>query len=139
MKTRRGTTRRGGGIVAALLLELVKRAPYATYADLAEDLKHECARLRIAYDATVISSAITQVERGGRRRLVAKGVTAVICLMCGHYSNPDREMEREQQSGACACRCHPWNRLRQDPPPVVPRADATALLARLGVRPRVMR
>ncbi len=33
----------------------------------------------------------------------------MICLTCGHYSNPDGEMEREQRSGACACPCHPWN------------------------------
>jgi hypothetical protein len=34
----------------------------------------------------------------------------MICLRCGHYSNPDGEMQREQNSGACSCRCHPWNR-----------------------------
>jgi hypothetical protein len=33
----------------------------------------------------------------------------MICLTCGHYSHPDGEMEREQRSGDCRCRCHPWN------------------------------
>jgi len=34
----------------------------------------------------------------------------MICLTCGHYSNPDGEMERAQGSGGCPCPCHPWNR-----------------------------
>jgi hypothetical protein len=34
----------------------------------------------------------------------------MICFTCGHYSHPDGEMQRVQQSGDCACRCHPWNR-----------------------------
>jgi hypothetical protein len=39
----------------------------------------------------------------------------MICLTCGHYATPDGEMERAQGSGACPCRCHPWNR-PPDPP-----------------------
>ncbi len=33
----------------------------------------------------------------------------MICLRCGHYTHPDREMDREQGSGRCLCCCHPWN------------------------------
>jgi hypothetical protein len=35
----------------------------------------------------------------------------MICLRCGHYTHPDREMDCEQRSENCACRCHPWNNL----------------------------
>lgn len=31
----------------------------------------------------------------------------MICMGCGHYSNPDAEMEREQRSADCSCSCHP--------------------------------
>lgn len=34
----------------------------------------------------------------------------MICMTCHHYTDPDREMERAQQSEHCHCACHPWNR-----------------------------
>lgn len=34
----------------------------------------------------------------------------MICLRCGHYIVPDREMAREQRSNDCTCDCHPWNK-----------------------------
>lgn len=33
----------------------------------------------------------------------------MICLACGHYARPDREMDHAQRSTDCACECHPWN------------------------------
>ena len=30
----------------------------------------------------------------------------MICLRCGHYSHPDREMAREEGSDGCLCSCH---------------------------------
>lgn len=32
----------------------------------------------------------------------------MICFRCGHYSQADREMAREQGSDACGCACHTW-------------------------------
>lgn len=32
----------------------------------------------------------------------------MICLRCGHYTHPDREMDRAQGSERCSCDCHPW-------------------------------
>jgi hypothetical protein len=55
-------TRRGGGVVAAVLLELLKLEHFDSYADLADALKSRCARLRIPYDCGEISRAIEQVE-----------------------------------------------------------------------------
>ena len=33
----------------------------------------------------------------------------MICLSCGHYTHPDREMARVQGSDDCTCSCHPAN------------------------------
>ena len=33
----------------------------------------------------------------------------MICLRCGHYTHPDRELDRVQKSEHCTCKCHPWN------------------------------
>lgn len=30
----------------------------------------------------------------------------MICLRCGHYTNPDSEMARVQDSNKCPCFCH---------------------------------
>ena len=31
-----------------------------------------------------------------------------MCLRCGHYTHPNREMDRVQRSTTCTCPCHPW-------------------------------
>lgn len=33
----------------------------------------------------------------------------MICLICNHYTHPDRELDRVQGSVHCRCECHPWN------------------------------
>ena len=32
----------------------------------------------------------------------------MVCLRCGHYTHPDREMARVQGSTHCRCPCHSW-------------------------------
>jgi len=53
-------------IIAVVLGELLREQAYTSYADLKEDLKCQCAQLRVPYDATLITAALDQVERGGR-------------------------------------------------------------------------
>jgi hypothetical protein len=31
-----------------------------------------------------------------------------MCLRCGHWKEPDGELDRAQRSTNCACPCHPW-------------------------------
>ena len=51
----------------------------------------------------------------------------MICLRCGHYTHPDREMDREQRSADCRCPCHPGNHGYVEPKrPMTPRVAATA-------------
>jgi len=54
--------------VVLVLRDLLREAtdPYESYADLKEDLKLRCAHYHLPYDATVITAALDQVERGGR-------------------------------------------------------------------------
>jgi len=57
--------------MAAVLHELLKeRGDWTTYADLAEDLKRRCARVKIPYHAGLVSQAIEQVEGSTHRRLI---------------------------------------------------------------------
>jgi hypothetical protein len=63
--------RRGGGVIAAVLHELVKERRYTDHVDLCEDLKTCCARLRIPYDGRTIQAAIEQVEGSTGRPLVS--------------------------------------------------------------------
>jgi len=59
--------------MAAVLHELLKeRGDWTTYADLAEDLKRRCARLKIPYHAGLVSYAIDQVEASTHRRLIIR-------------------------------------------------------------------
>lgn len=69
--------RRGGGVVAAVLHDLLRTHRYDSYADVAADLKARCAALRIAYDAAVITEAISQVEESRSRPAVALAVAAM--------------------------------------------------------------
>jgi len=54
--------------IVLVLREILRTAkePYESYADLKEDLKMRCATLHLPYDATAITAALDQVERGGR-------------------------------------------------------------------------
>ena len=54
--------------IVLVLREILRTAkePYESYADLKEDLKMRCATLHLAYDATMITAALDQVEHGGR-------------------------------------------------------------------------
>jgi hypothetical protein len=63
-------SRRGGGVVAALLIELLKVEAFDSYAELAEALKIRCARLRIPYDSGIVTDAIAAVEGSRGRRVV---------------------------------------------------------------------
>jgi hypothetical protein len=71
-KTEMHQWRRGGGVVAAVLLELLKVERFDTYGDLAEALKVRCATLRIPYDSGVISTAIEQVEASHGRLVTSR-------------------------------------------------------------------
>jgi len=64
--------RRGGGVVAAILHELVKAECFTSYGDLAEALKCRLATLRIPYNSGLVSDAITQVECSRGRPLVPR-------------------------------------------------------------------
>jgi hypothetical protein len=59
-------------VLAALLHELAKACTWACYADLAEDLKTEAARLRLPYDSATVDAAIAQVEHVTGRSLVGR-------------------------------------------------------------------
>jgi hypothetical protein len=77
--------RRGGGVVAAVLHDLLRLHHYDSYADVAADLKARCAVLHIAYDAAVVTSAIRQVEQ-------AHGVPAVALAVAARTPRP-REVD----------------------------------------------
>lgn len=57
-------------LVVRVLQGLTAATVFGSYGDLAEALKGRLARLRIPYDASVVSAAIDQLERGGRKRIV---------------------------------------------------------------------
>jgi hypothetical protein len=75
-------------VVAAALHELLKLHHYDSYADVAEDLKARCAVLHIAYDAAVITSAISQVEQ-------SRGVPAVALAVAARTHSVERLPEPE--------------------------------------------
>jgi hypothetical protein len=60
----------GVKLIVRVLQDLVVRDRFDSYADLKDALKTRLAKLRIPYEATVITEALDQVEQGGRRPLV---------------------------------------------------------------------
>lgn len=60
--------------IVPLLYELLRQQHYDNYADLSEDLKCRCARLKIPYDSDLIEAAIVKVEQGGKRRCLQRPV-----------------------------------------------------------------
>jgi len=68
----RDHARRGGGVVAAVLLELLKVESVATDADLAETLKCRLAQLHIWYDSAAVYDAIRTVELSHKRPLTQR-------------------------------------------------------------------
>jgi len=59
-----------GGVLVALLHELVRAADFTCYADLLEALKTRAAGLRIRYDGPAIHDAVRQVEHSLGRSIV---------------------------------------------------------------------
>jgi hypothetical protein len=49
-------------LVVKLLRSMTTQGGWESYADLKEDLKRQCAKLKIRYDASVISDALTLIE-----------------------------------------------------------------------------
>ena len=58
--------------VVKVLRALLKTERFDTYPDVFESLKVRCARLRIPYDASLVSDAVTQVEKGGERPIISR-------------------------------------------------------------------
>jgi hypothetical protein len=58
-----GASRRFSPVLVAVLHELLKRATFATVADVADALKAEAARHRVTYDPKTITDAIAIVAR----------------------------------------------------------------------------
>ena len=54
---------RKGGVVAAVVHELLKVEQFETLADLSEAVKCRCAALRLPYDAGAVSEAVRWVQR----------------------------------------------------------------------------
>jgi hypothetical protein len=57
-------------LLVRVLDALVAANPFHDYAEVAEALKTRCARLKITYDAGLVSEAIARLECGGRRPIV---------------------------------------------------------------------
>jgi hypothetical protein len=58
-------------LLVRVLQDVVRRETFSNYGDLAEAFKARCARLRIPYDAGLISDALDRLECGGEKPLVA--------------------------------------------------------------------
>lgn len=97
------------GVIAAVIHELLKAESFSSIADLKEAIKCRCATLRIPYDATAVYEALDLVER--TRETVPSRLP----------------------------RGNPQHIERQDGPTPVSRAEAAAILQRLGVRVPSMR
>jgi hypothetical protein len=59
------------GLIVRVLQDVLRtQAPFTSYADLAETLKKQCARFKIAYDSRLIHDALDRVEHGGRNPVI---------------------------------------------------------------------
>lgn len=57
-------------LIVRVLQDVITKESFDNYADLAEALKCRCAKLKIPYDARMVSEAIEQLERGGKAPLI---------------------------------------------------------------------
>lgn len=70
-------TRQGPNILTdvkrlvVVLQDVVKHSPpFESYADLAEAFKSKCGRLKLRYNADLISQAIDRIEEGGKKPVI---------------------------------------------------------------------
>jgi hypothetical protein len=68
----------GTKLIVRVLQDLVRRETFDSYGDLKEALKRRCAKLRIPYDAGLITDALDRLEEGGRRPLVPVVIPASV-------------------------------------------------------------
>jgi len=57
-------------VIVRVLQDMIAVCPFESYADLADELKWRCAKLKIPYDGGLISDAIARLEAGGRKPII---------------------------------------------------------------------
>lgn len=71
-----------------VLQDVTSTHAFDTYADLADALKTRCAKLKIRYDGSLVSEAVSQLERGGARSLICRSHQTAIATSARVIATP---------------------------------------------------